>query len=90
VNRKKLALSPGDRPSPRFRFPSGSQPYYIHLLETIMIYAIVLFGSTSWSATPARCRSAMPGCSASAPTPPACSSRSSARPLLVTLTAAIA
>ncbi len=36
----------------------ADNPYYIHLLETIMIYAIVLFGPT-------------PACSASAPTPQA-------------------
>ncbi len=46
--------------------------YYIHLVETIMIYAIVLFGLTSSSATPARCRSVTPACSVSARTPPAC------------------
>ena len=48
--------------------------YYLHLIETIMIYAILLFGLDIVVGYTGRSRWAMPACSASAPTWPACCS----------------
>src|SRR5476651_1928740 len=51
-------------------------PYYVHLVETILIYAILLFGLDIVVATPARCRSDTRVCLAWAPTPLVCCSSS--------------
>ena len=47
-------------------------PYYIHLIETIMIYAIVLYGLDIVVGYTGQVSLGHPGCLASARTPLAC------------------
>ncbi|BCF93938.1 hypothetical protein PPGU16_70050 (plasmid) [Paraburkholderia largidicola] len=56
----------------------SGNPYYIHLVETIMIYAILLFGLDIVVGYTGRSRWDTRGCSASARTRRACCSSSSA------------